>query len=303
MQSSLDEQNTSFSKQIYSSKNILAITEHDNSILQDAVKSKDSLIEQLNSKSIHLLDQQNSQTNMIINLNNTIRNIEKDYAMLEDKYAELQKQVERNIIEINQLRSENRILLTRLQSCTNEKTTPVPDINKYPATEGKCPPFGNFSGDHLIRVSGIPHPFRIPCNSDNNKKDWTVIQRRLDHKLDFNRNWESYREGFGDYKSEFFAGLKLIHLMTTSQPHELLIRLRTREAVKFARYSHFEIADEDEDFRLKSLGNYTGDADDGMRESEGIKFSTLDRDNDLLENSNCAAESQGAWWLTDCGVT
>ena len=33
-----------------------------------------------------------------------------------------------------------------------------------------------------------------------------VIQRRVDNTTDFNRNWKSYKEGFGDPTHSFWLG-------------------------------------------------------------------------------------------------
>ncbi|KAH8399216.1 hypothetical protein KR215_004852, partial [Drosophila sulfurigaster] len=51
------------------------------------------------------------------------------------------------------------------------------------------------------------------------------------------------------------------------------------------------------------LGKFSGDAGDGMRESEGKSFSTFDRDNDLSSERNCAQISKGGWWFDDCGTS
>ena len=36
---------------------------------------------------------------------------------------------------------------------------------------------------------------------------WTVIMRRTDGRMDFFRNWQDYRVGFGDFSNEFWLGI------------------------------------------------------------------------------------------------
>ncbi|XP_073846030.1 uncharacterized protein [Musca autumnalis] len=59
--------------------------------------------------------------------------------------------------------------------------------------------------DKLCRIKNHiygPKSFWVPCDGD-----WTVIQRRINGTLDFQRNWLSYKNGFGDLNNEFLAGL------------------------------------------------------------------------------------------------
>ncbi|CAD6996325.1 unnamed protein product [Ceratitis capitata] len=48
------------------------------------------------------------------------------------------------------------------------------------------------------------------------------------------------------------------------------------------------------------MGNYTGNAGDGLIYHIYMKFSTHDRDNDLYEDYNCAKYYKGAWWFKRC---
>ncbi|KAH8389567.1 hypothetical protein KR215_002577, partial [Drosophila sulfurigaster] len=143
-----------------------------------------------------------------------------------------------------------------------------------------------------IKVPGID-AFSVPCDSRLAGSGWTVIQRRMDGSVDFNRNWTDYQQGFGDLRGEFFIGLEKLHLITRSQRHELYIYLNNGEA--YARYDNFYIGDEDEFYKIKSIGSYSGNAGiDGL--SMGSKFSTSDRDND----GHCGQEYKSGWWFTNC---
>lgn len=54
---------------------------------------------------------------------------------------------------------------------------------------------------------------------------WTVIQRRQDGSVDFNRTWNEYKEGFGDLSGEFWLGNENIHKITSQGDYSLRIDL------------------------------------------------------------------------------
>ncbi len=43
---------------------------------------------------------------------------------------------------------------------------------------------------------------------------WTVIQRRINGTIDFYREWNEYKNGFGDLQTEFWLGNEKIHQLT-----------------------------------------------------------------------------------------
>lgn len=55
---------------------------------------------------------------------------------------------------------------------------------------------------------------------------WTVIQRRLDGSVSFDRSWREYRDGFGDLHSEFWLGNDHIHDLSSQGEYSLRIHLQ-----------------------------------------------------------------------------
>ncbi|ALC43035.1 maker638 [Drosophila busckii] len=157
-------------------------------------------------------------------------------------------------------------------------------------------------GVHTIEVPGLK-PFKVLCSDHSTVgPGWIVIQQRIDGKEEFQRDWKSYRNGFGSFQADFFLGMDKIHYITNSQRHELYIHMELQNSSIYARYDSFQVGSEQDLFELQSLGAYTGtDINDQMRYQEHGKFSTFDRDNDKLPEKNCATDFHyGGWWYEGC---
>ncbi|XP_060656663.1 fibrinogen-like protein 1 [Drosophila nasuta] len=161
-----------------------------------------------------------------------------------------------------------------------------------------CIPFRD-SDVHQLNVSGVGF-FDVLCNSQIAGPGWIVIQQRVGGNESFNRDWATYRKGFGSYKSDFFLGLEKMHRITSLQRFELYIHLvAVNGSVFYAGYDDFKISDEDHGYAL-SLGKFSETIiRDSMRYSENMKFSTFDRDNDF-SGANCAADFKSGWWYNNC---
>ncbi|KAL7741695.1 hypothetical protein ACLKA6_000316 [Drosophila palustris] len=128
----------------------------------------------------------------------------------DDTIKLLQRLVATKTSEIVELEKENSEYKERLRQY---------EINN-------CLKYQNSSDLYIVNVPGID-PFEAPCESRLENGGWTVIQRRLDGSVNFDRNWNEYRNGFGDLKGEFFIGLEKLYRITAAQPQELLIYYET----------------------------------------------------------------------------
>ncbi|CAK8690155.1 unnamed protein product [Clavelina lepadiformis] len=130
---------------------------------------------------------------------------------------------------------------------------------------------------------------------------WTVFQRRIDGRVDFERDWNDYKTGFGQIDGEFWLGLDNIHKLTCSEKCKLRVELWDFEGNRtYANYRLFSIDPPLYLYRLRVAG-YQGNAGDSLEYHYGQPFSTWDNDNDSFYR-NCATyygKKQG-WWFKDC---
>ena len=154
-------------------------------------------------------------------------------------------------------------------------------------------------------------PFSVYCDmgldpASSGDKGWTIIQRRLDDSLSFEKNWKSYKNGFGDLYGNFWLGLEKISRITAQGSYELYVGLGnhfTPQGTAYARYGSFSVDDESTNYKL-SVGSYDAGstAGDAMAVHDDQPFSTKDKDNDAKSTlpDNCAETFKGGWWYLNC---
>ncbi|CAH1239262.1 ANGPTL1 [Branchiostoma lanceolatum] len=154
----------------------------------------------------------------------------------------------------------------------------------------------------VYTLGSLPSGVQAYCDMDTAGGGWTVIQRRQDGSVPFNRTWEEYKQGFGNKNGEYWLGNENIHLLTSLKNFTLRIDLHDWEMnQRFAEYSTFRVSGESDQY-LVHVAGYTGNAGDSMTYNNGQQFSTVDRDNDAYSSGHCSQMyGQGGWWYGSCG--
>jgi len=149
------------------------------------------------------------------------------------------------------------------------------------------------SGTYRLKKHGF-YSSTAYCDQETMGGGWTVIQRRQDGSVSFNRNWNEYKVGFGQLSGEFWYGNENIHDLTRpSTASELLINMRMMNETrkKYAQYTDFSIDDEANQYAFK-INNETHPYDN-MFQFNNMSFSTYDKVN---SQSRCG---YSGWWHTE----
>lgn len=155
------------------------------------------------------------------------------------------------------------------------------------------------SGMYLVKPENANRLMQVWCDQRHDPGGWTVIQRRLDGSVNFFRNWETYKQGFGNIDGEYWLGLENIYWLTNQGNYKLLVTLEDWSGRKvFAEYASFRLEPEADFYKLR-VGRYHGNAGDSLTWHNGKQFTTLDRDHDAY-TGNCAHYQKGGWWYNSC---
>ncbi|XP_053328310.1 ficolin-1-B-like [Spea bombifrons] len=162
-----------------------------------------------------------------------------------------------------------------------------------------------FTGWYTIYPDG-KNPLNVLCDMDTDGGGWIVFQRRTDGSVDFNRDWNSYKNGFGSQLGEFWLGNDNIRRLTAKGSFTLRFDLQDFQGnSSYATYSDFCIEDESDQYILR-YGSYTGgNAGDSLAMQKDEAFSTKDRNNDKSDKTlpSCSEYFKGGWWFEACHLS
>ncbi|CAD6996728.1 unnamed protein product [Ceratitis capitata] len=172
-------------------------------------------------------------------------------------------------------------------------------MQRFPKTCADILPPGVLDRNDVysLHISGYT-PINVYCLADTaGGCAWTVVHRRQDKNTDFNLRWVDYKAGFGDPYSSYFVGMESLFWLISDAPQELRIvmRLNSSTEEEVANYDHFVLGDEGDQFALKLLGKFSGNAKDELTSLIGYKFRTRDRVGYCI-----GKEKVGGWWKEGC---
>ena len=132
-----------------------------------------------------------------------------------------------------------------------------------------------------------------------------LIQQNVDGSSFFSRNWAEFKVGFGDTSGNLWLGNDLISQLSLTGNYKLrfdLQKIGTNDWY-WAEYTTFTVLDEASNYRLQVAGYSSDTGYDALGYSNGMMFTTHDRDNDQRSGSNCAQENQGGFWYLNCAYS
>lgn len=279
--------------------------------LQEALAKEDilkNLINEVHELKDKLLitNKNNELTAEIQSRDDTVKNLQKEMQAYKNQLEIKKKTIDESDNKIIQMQiklNENHEVILKQNETIQQKEQELSkleeQIKKNEENSNSCLTFGDSNDVHDIKLRNF-ETFPVLCNSEIAGRGWTFIQQRINGVENFNRNWETYKNGFGSFSGDFFLGLEKIHRLTKDQPHELYIYMENYKNLKFfARYDNFSIAGEEDKYRLLSLGTFSGNAGiDAFKFSKNKQFSTYDNDNDEW-SGNCATVRFGGWWFAE----
>ena len=160
------------------------------------------------------------------------------------------------------------------------------------------------SGVYKMSKGSFDNSVNTYCDMTTDGGGWIVIQRNKNSKVTFNRNWTDYEKGFGNLTTEFWYGLESMHCLTQRGQWEMRVDYQfNNKTWSYLHYNQFSVGSASEEYPL-TVGRFTGVGRDWfnerLRPHNGMKFSTLNNDNDKSSVTNCAASYKSGWWYNYC---
>ncbi|PAA52188.1 hypothetical protein BOX15_Mlig009453g1, partial [Macrostomum lignano] len=129
------------------------------------------------------------------------------------------------------------------------------------------------------------------------------FQQRLTGRVSFQRSWTEYETGFGD-STDFWIGLSAIHSLSQGGA-TLRVEMKLWNGSELhAEYAGFQVGGASTGYRMtyrEMLRDRLNVSYVALENSKGMRFSTMDRDNDVHRGISCSNRwGKAGWWFNAC---
>ncbi|XP_074173341.1 angiopoietin-4 isoform X2 [Rhinolophus sinicus] len=176
------------------------------------------------------------QSGALAGLESSLRAARSNSSLLQSQQRELLESVQRLVRVVAQSLGSMRAAEQGFQDCA--------EIQRSGA---------NASGVYTIHVANMTEPRKVFCDLEANGGGWTLIQRRANGSVNFQRNWKDYKQGFGNPAGEHWLGNEVVHQLTSRAAYSLRVELQDWEGNEaYAQYEHFQLGSERQLYRKRS---------------------------------------------------
>ncbi|XP_007245060.3 fibrinogen-like 2a [Astyanax mexicanus] len=237
-------------------------------------------------------------SNSLKNARNQINTMQVKLDMMNGLSQNVEEVVDRRVANLTGV--INKLSSTCSTECAAARSAP-----QYMIAHRDCSDYSDLkhriNGVYSVTPDLRNDTFEVFCDMESYGGGWTVVQRRVNGAVSFNRTWAEYKKGFGDLQGDFWLGNDKIHLLTKTKDMVLRIELEDFLGVReYAKYDQFYVSNEFLNYRL-SLNGYSGTAGDAMHPKHDQKFfTTHDKDNDMYPSGNCGTYYGSGWWFNTC---
>ncbi|XP_059160789.1 angiopoietin-related protein 7-like isoform X3 [Physella acuta] len=243
---------------------------------------------ELNNSNKHI-----SSTNAIDVVDAKINNITEHMQTVNDRFGAIDVKLNEAISGNNQINSMIEALNTTVQEMKN-------DYNVNPVLSRislQCKKNDKTDVPERTTVRLGQDKLAL-CDTKTDGGGWIIIQRRVFGDVNFTRGWNAYKHGFGSMIGDFWLGNDWISNLTFMGYNELRIDMTQKGKEYYAHYDHFKVDNEAESYTI-NVTSFSGNVKDYLNPHIGMRFSTIDRDNDRY-SGDCAGLCKGGWWYNSC---
>jgi len=145
----------------------------------------------------------------------------------------------------------------------------------------------------------------VACNTPVDSDAVAMVVRKQSENAEdfFNKDFKEYQYGFAA-NGESWIGLDKLHQLTSERSYSLKITMTDYDNKTFvAVFDYFKVGPGDNYVvAVESFNDTLSTLGDSMAYHNGMKFSTKDRDRDLLSSYHCSLRDTGGWWYNGCHV-